>query len=453
MMGTATSAAFSWDGRERAVHLGNVAEYNDQFLGAPMSGEARQRWCTDCHHYANLALFYSPHPAVVVLPVHVDRSWSELVARQLEWDPVDVYSGITTDASLCEAIVRRPALLARTSGKPLLPWGRTRAFENMEAGVGEPSGALVATRQFESKAATNTLFADLAQGRPGVVVPWQRFAHTFRRTAQAISTAVAAGESIVLKAERGVGGQGTAVITPQMVGAAGGATKLIRRILPGDWFRRHGSILVEQYVEDGAELKDLTFDAVVDDSGEVRTVGTGAMIIDGTRYRGVTIGAGVVPAPLDEVVHEFGQAVGRALSAYGYRGWFDVDFVADRLGRVAPTEVYARHTGPTVAFSIQARLDQIRGGAHVVRTLDRLSLRARLPEEALFEHMRRLRCDCATLGVLLVTTVPTASFEPVPYVGVALAARSVASLDSAEKLIRRANAALAYIFDGPRTAS
>ena len=50
--------------------------------------------------------------------------------------------------------------------------------------------------------------------------------------------------------------------------------------------------------------------------------------------------------PRNQFWRILGQILGEPLASLAY---------ADRLGRVAPTEVNARHTGPTVAFSIQAR--------------------------------------------------------------------------------------------------
>jgi hypothetical protein len=430
----------AWPPGLRPVHLGNVAEYNAQFIDSPIDVRSRPGWLTDCHHYANLAMFYSPHPAVVITPRHVDRSWVQTWIRQLEWDPVDVYTGVTAEVSLSAAVAQRPALLERISGLPLRPWGRTPEFEQLLASEVDHGNALDAGRRFDSKSAANALFAGAAENHPRVVVPRQRALATRRATARAVAERAAAGESAVLKADHGVGGQGTAVITPHLVAQAGGAAALLRQILPRDWFHRHGVLLIEQYID---RVADLTFDAIVDDNGDVRTVGTGAMIIDGTRYRGVTVGPGVVAPDLDRAMRSFGLDVGRILAAHGYRGWFDVDFVADGAGRVAPTEINTRHTGPTVAFALQARLDQVRGAAHVVRTLDRLPLKARLPEDALFVHMRRIAADCTALGADLVTTVPTASYEEPPYVGVALAARTVGILDAAERLVRQATASLA----------
>jgi hypothetical protein len=114
--------------------------------------------------------------------------------------------------------------------------------------------------------------------------------------------------------------------------------------------------------------------------------------------------------------------------------------------RLAPTEINLRLTGPAVAFHLQATLDRLRGGRHVVRTLDRLPLGARLPAGALREHLTRTAQRCRALGATLLVTIPTAAFDPVPYVGVAIAARTRRTLQEAETTVRDANAALGEMF-------
>jgi hypothetical protein len=236
---------------------------------------------------------------------------------------------------------------------------------------------------------------------------------------------------LVLKNEYGAGGSGTLVVSP-----AG-----LR--IPRRWAVE---ALAEEYVEGTGPYRDPTFDAVIDADGEVHPVGVGLMAVEGTGYRGVTVGPGVLPAQLADTAVRFGTAVGRVLAAEGYRGWYDVDFVTDGGGRLAPVEINVRLTGPAVAFNIEATLDRVRGGRHFVRTLDVLPLGARLPGRALRDHVARLvdLCPDATLLV----TIPTAAFDPAPYLGLAIAARTSTALDTAEAAVRDANAALGAMFAG-----
>ncbi|MFD0278853.1 hypothetical protein ACFVHB_33770 [Kitasatospora sp. NPDC127111] len=452
--------AGAWTGGRRAVHLGNVADFNDQFLAAGMDAAQRARRLRQAHHYAGMAACYSPEPALLVLPGEVERAWIDWLARELAWGPVELYSGIAPGGTLAEALAARPALAARIAAGPgpVVAWGRTAAH-----GAGP---ALAAVRRYESKAAAHRLFAELAPDHPGIVVPRQEQPDSPRRAARRLTARAGRGLTTVVKSPHGVGGYGTVVVTPQQLFAAGGGRALLRRLVRDEVLPPGGALLLEEYVDGGRaeHLRDLTFDAVIGEDGRVHPVGVGAMEVDGTRYLGVTVGPGVVPPGAAATAERFGLAVGERLAADGHRGWYDVDFVTDRERRLAPTETNLRLTGPAIAFVLRARLDQVRGPGHLVRTLDGMPLGARLSQEALYDHLDRLRPRCARLGVTLLPLVVTAGYEPEPAVGLALAARAAAdgapnaaeaadaaqALDAAEALVGAANQALGRMFEALR---
>ncbi|MFB7617196.1 hypothetical protein [Kitasatospora sp. NPDC056181] len=451
----------AWTGGRRAVHLGNVADFNEQFFAAGMDGAQRARRLRQAHHYAGMATCYSPEPALVVLPGEVERDWIDWLARELDWGPVELYSGVAPGETLARALAARPALAARIAGgpEPVLAWGRTPAQGEGPEGEGPE---LAAVRRYESKAASHRLFAGLAPDHPGIVVPRQEQPDSPRRTARRLTARAGRGQTTVVKSPHGVGGYGTVVVTPQQLFAAGGARALLRRLAREEVLPPGGGLLLEEYIDGGRadRLRDLTFDAVIGEDGTVHPVGVGAMAVDGTRYQGVTVGPGVVPPSAAATARRFGRAVGERLAAEGHRGWYDVDFVTDRERRLAPTETNLRLTGPAIAFVLQARLDQVRGPGHVVRTLDAMPLGARLSQQALHDHLDRLRPRCAALGVTLLPLVVTAGYDPEPAVGLALAARgdapdawasgAVEALDAAEALVGAANQALGRMFEALR---
>jgi len=404
-----------WSAARRAgVHLGNVAEFNRQFAGRVEGPD----------HYSCLAAFCGSRPVMIVLPQRVEDWWVRDVAAVLGWGEVEVHSGLAGDGRISAAIQDRPDLLDRLRGATILPWGRTAALEPVAP---SPGGVMDAIARYESKRRAHALFEALAGDHPGIVVPAQRPVGSPR----ALARELAGADRVVLKREYGVGGSGTLIVSAETEG------RLVRR-----WAR--AGVLLEEYVEGSGPYRDPTFDAVIDAGGEVHPVGAGLMDVDGTSYRGVTAGPGVLPDPIEETAVRFGTAVGRALAEDGYRGWYDVDYVTDRESRLAPTEINLRLTGPAVAFHIQAALDRRRGGAHFVRTLDRLPLGARLPAGALREHLTRVAGRCP--DAVLLVTIPTAAFDPVPYVGVAIAARTMRAVEEAETAVREANAALGEMF-------
>ncbi|NUR62529.1 MAG: hypothetical protein HOV87_28310 [Catenulispora sp.] len=438
----------AWTGGKRAIHLGNVADFDAQFpVGGPEPRPRPSRWRYG-HHYASLAPFYTPHPAVVVLPHHLDEAWPRLIAHHLQWDSIELHSGIADDdTGFADALAARPALLDRIrgAGLPMVPWGRTPKLDRLLRATDD--GVLAAVQRFESKAHAVALFRELMPACPGIHVRSQQRAQSRRDLARLVSTATGAGRPVVLKSEFGVGGVGTVIVTPPDVAAAGGARALLRRLAAEERLLPGNDVLVEPYIKPAGRLGDLTFDAVVAADGGVHPVGAAVMQVEGTHYRGATVGPGVMPDEVAARLARFGTEVGKALAGHGYRGWFDVDFIRDSSGRIEPAETNLRLTGPAVAFMIKARLDRVRGPGHLVRVLDELPLGARLPEEAVFEHVGRLARLCAVLDVLVLPTLPGTAFEPEPTLGLAIAARSLTVLDAAESLVRAANAELAGMFD------
>ncbi|MFJ3914080.1 GNAT family N-acetyltransferase [Streptomyces vinaceus] len=459
--------AQAWTGGGPAVHVGNVAEYNAQFADASLDREQRA-----ARHYACLAAFYSPWPRALVLPGAVPPGWIRRVGRLLEWEGVEVYDGLAEGgpglpagpgpaagsglpvAGLSDAVRARPALAGRLgeTGLPLVPWGLTAGFARLAGRPWRPREL-----RYESKSAAHALFARILAGggHPAILLPGQWSAPTRWTAARLLAARARAGESTVLKSEHGVGGSGTAVVSAERVRAAGGA-RAVLRALP------RGPLLVEEYVAgpaDPREPRDLTYDGFVDGAGRVHEVGGAVMDVAGGGYRGATVGPGVVPAWAREPLLAFGAAVGRELSAAGYRGWFDVDFVADGAGRLAPTETNLRLTGPSIAFMVAARLDELRGAGHFVRITDRVELGARLPETALDELCEVLERGCARLGAVFLPAIPTGAFDPAPWLGVLVAAYSRQALDAAEALVRAEALAVGAAFaegqraDGPPRSS
>ncbi|MFJ1566011.1 GNAT family N-acetyltransferase [Streptomyces erythrochromogenes] len=436
--------ARAWTGGGRAVHVGNVAEFNAQFGDSSLDREQAA-----AHHYSCLAAFYSPCPSALVLPRAVPAGWIDLVCRQLGWTGVEVYDGLVERGpGLVDAVRARSALAARLTGagEPLVPWGLTRPFGLLTGRPWRP-GEL----RHESKAAAHGLFERILAegGHPGIVLPAQVRAATRWAAARLLAARARAGQSTVLKSEHGVGGSGTTVVTAGQVRAAGGARAVLRR-LP------RGPLLVEEFVEgppDPGAARDLTYDGFVDAAGEVHEVGAALMDVTAGAYRGATVGPGAVPEWAEKPILAFGAAVGRELAASGYRGWFDVDFVADAAGRLAPTETNLRLTGPSIAFMVAARLDALRGAGHLVRIADRVELGARLPEAQLDELCADLARACADLGAVFVPAIPTGAFDPAPWLGVLVAAHSLEALDAAEALVRSGAAAVGAMFDAPTTAA
>ncbi len=234
----------AWTQGRRAVHFGNVAEFQAQF--GPASAEAA--------HYSCLAAFISAHPAVLILPRAVPPDWIDMVGDVLGWGTVEVYDGLAEvpTRGLSDAVLSRPALVERLKslGLPLVPWGRTPDFAEL-AGEPLPPDAL----RYESKRAAHELFTRLAPDPPGIRVPEQWQAATRRAAARLLRTRGRAGRTTVVKTEHGAGGSGTWVIRnyrfpsqlprgplllEEFVAGETGETAL-RDLTSTDWWTRKGT--------------------------------------------------------------------------------------------------------------------------------------------------------------------------------------------------------------------
>lgn len=405
-----------WNSPVAPAVVGNVAEFNGQFGGRPGGPD----------HYSCLAAVCARRPGMVLLPAPVPGWWADHLADVLGWTTVPVHGGLAEDGQICEAITARTDLTG--SDTPMLSWGATPG--TVRLGVTSPE-TLRCVRRYESKRHAHRLFEALAAGHPRILVPEQQPLRSAWRQARELAD----GRRVVLKQEFGVGGQGVVIVSRETPGLR----SLLRRSV------RAGA-LVERFVDGDPANRDVTFDALVAPDGRVWPVGAGSMMVDGVAYRGVTVGPGVLPAQISAVAADFGLAVGRALAEEGYRGWYDVDYVATVEGMLAPTEINLRLSGPAVAWHVQVALDQRWGGSHVVRTLDLLPLGARLPGKAFQAHVALLEQRCRSVGARLLVTIASAAFDPAPYLAVALAGRTVAVVDAAENAVRRLNAGLGELF-------
>ncbi len=111
----------AWTGGRAAVHVGDVADFNAQFFAPGMDAAQRLRRLRQAHHYACLAVCYSPEPALLVLPGEVAPEWTDWLARELAWGPVEVHGGVAPDRTMAEALAARPAL-APGSPTPAVRW-------------------------------------------------------------------------------------------------------------------------------------------------------------------------------------------------------------------------------------------------------------------------------------------------------------------------------------------
>lgn len=73
-------------------------------------------------------------------------------------------------------------------------------------------------------------------------------------------------------------------------------------------------------------------------------------------FRGVEMGKGAVPKKISLQLLKYGKTFGKFLLQKGYRGFFEVDFVINKQGRLFPIEANLRRTGGTHVYELCRRI-------------------------------------------------------------------------------------------------
>lgn len=145
------------------------------------------------------------------------------------------------------------------------------------------------------------------------------------------------------------------------------------------------------------------------------------MLVSDMRYAG----SGTRAAEPNEVglwsdLSSFTRSVGETLSALGYRGWFDVDYIVDPSGCPCALEINARRTGPIVSLNLLARYREIgRPGIEAVASNDAFRLPARISAKEAFDIFWSAS---RTQGVAAIPTYFLGTDALLPTIGVAVGA-------------------------------
>lgn len=164
-------------------------------------------------------------------------------------------------------------------------------------------------------------------------------------------------KGVVIKTNRGLAGAGLAIIKRADVKNKN-ISQYVPKTVKGKLFWRKTLTVVEEYIEPAGALlgREPNVEARVREGG-VEILYTCNMRVDASgAFKGVEIGKEALPYDLDVKLISAGKILGRIYHKYGYRGYFDIDFVFGKNGRLYALESNVRRTGGTHAFELARRL-------------------------------------------------------------------------------------------------
>lgn len=365
----------------RWIVVGNLTEYNAAGRLGQFTPHERELWRRGSDELSDMAVFWGGDDKLLVAPSGVDHAWLSHVSGALRWridvvEPEPVTGSVLDDLMLDERALRE--LTNHAEGRVAIEaWGATAGVLRLQAllgahGVtatydGPPVDRLWTVRYLDGK----LVVPDLAAGAPEIVVPHSVTAVDYDQMLGLVRHSVRADRGFAVKSNAGVGGFGTFLAPPSLV--ARGEAAVVQELLEamGDEpVFREGPFQLQDWVEPHASHPYPTFNGEVSGDGSVHVVGVGSMLVEEASYRGVAVGdVGLA----DEIVAEttrMGLAVGRRAAEIGYVGWFDVDFVRHTSGALYLTEVNARRTSPTHAYTLLDRWRALREPVGCVLTDD-----------------------------------------------------------------------------------
>lgn len=189
---------------------------------------------------------------------------------------------------------------------------------------------------------------------PGVIVEGK----------EAIVTAsmmqIATSGGVVIKTNKGHAGMGVVILRPEDIPSdRSQQEQFIRQALAasnGYW--ELFPAIVEAYIpsnrEIGGGFPNVECRVTVD--GQVEVLFVCGMRVKRGVFAGVEMVRRVLPSQCEAMVREVGLRLGERYAKAGYRGYFDIDFIADTSGKLYICESNIRRTGGTWAYRVAKRL-------------------------------------------------------------------------------------------------
>jgi hypothetical protein len=361
-----------------SVVIANNSEFNASLMDGGFNSSQAALWHQAGVELADLALFWGGDDKLVITPEPLDETFVADVCEILQFSNVERRIPVKTGTTICEDILADPTLYSELKGvlamgptSPLLVWGPAPQLYYLHKALGQfgltppmpdvpPASEYWTARYLESKFGFREFCSRIRRSKPALRLP-EGFVFADKDLAtEAVTYFTEAGRGFVLKA-----GYGTAGFSTIMFPAArlnGGLEQIGREIksrMRLDSFWNTAPVVLEEHIcaHAGSAIISPTANFLVSASGKVTLLGTGSMLMRrGHLYAGVQSGVGTFDEGLEQVICELGLEVGHAVSALGYRGWFDVDFVAVPDGAVYLTEINARRTSLAHVFEFGNRL-------------------------------------------------------------------------------------------------
>lgn len=356
----------------QSLFIANLAELALP-LAELMSENKKKAEIFEDHALCDRFLFQNQESFILVTPFPVDQDFAKDSAALMGYRQLLNLYPKSTSGSICQSMIRDLALwqkikrlIKENPGIKIISYAATEQFLDFidrlkRAGLEFETpelpqknclwtsaffGSKAGFRQTASKLGPN--FPSLPQGaiccRQDEVIGWVKYL-------------LKNSGGCVLKTNRGLAGAGVKILRQGEVPLQS-LDAFIKSLLRSESYWQKEPVIVEEYIETdlGVSGGNPDVEFMIDSQG-IRPLYYCGMRVDSEgHFRGIEIGKEAGPKKLVNQLFLAGSIWANKLKEAGYQGFFDLDCVYGRDGKVYPIESNVRRTGGTHVYELGQRL-------------------------------------------------------------------------------------------------
>lgn len=213
---------------------------------------------------------------------------------------------------------------------------------------------------YGSKSGIRQLAGASAAREPDLVMPDGLICVGIEDAARIAASWYIKNNGVVIKTNKGHSGAGLLIFRPNDLPLNfRDAEKIIHNTLKQDAYWNMFPIVIEDYIVNGQTIgggfPNVEFE--IQKNGHINFLYfCGLRVTDRGIFKGIEIHDSVLPDRVEAQIIDTGFFVAEQYSAAGYRGYFDIDYIAGKNGKMYVTESNMRRTGGTHVYHTAKRL-------------------------------------------------------------------------------------------------
>lgn len=355
----------------KTIFIANLAEIARP-IAKFMRRSRRQYEIAEDHGLCDRFVFCGGDDRVLVAPFPLDRKFFGDCLKILKYKNVVNLWPQKVGESLCESIIADKKLFLRLSqiisqnpGVNIASYAATPEFLKLISQL-KRAGLKFNVPEVPLKNLWTTAFFDSKAGFRQTV---DKLNHDFPTMPQGVICSEPSeilgfanylwgqGKDIVIKANRGLAGAGLKIIRHASLKNKNIVDYLCQLLKKESYFRKD-SVIVEEFINPdlsvcgGAPNVELK---LTDEGVEVLYV-CGMRVTPEGVFKGVELGKAAMPQALRSLMLKSSRIFGAYLRRFGYRGFFELDFVYGQDKKLYPIEANLRRTGGTHVWELASRV-------------------------------------------------------------------------------------------------